>query len=301
MLNKLKLEVQETLNTKLDFIRNGQCIFNYIQQTYGIGYLIAEKYKVDCFYVDANIDAFLECVAYELESTEIVCISDLHGTLPTNLPSGHILIICGDITPPNIDKSLLKSTVWWATKFLSWAKSLSYEKIIFIAGNHDFLLQKTDCILDLIDPDYDCDKLVYLQDEPYSYRGIKFYGTPWVQELDKWAFYAPNNDLKIKFNEIPDDTDILITHEPPKIGNCGVILQSRHKKDCGSVELAEAISNKPNIKYSVFGHIHSGEHRGTKNEHNTVMYNVSLKDENYVILYEPLIIDYGKEIIKKRI
>jgi hypothetical protein len=67
------------------------------------------------------------------------------------------------------------------------------------------------------------------------------------------------------------------------------------------VELAEAISNKPNIKYSVFGHIHSGEHRGTKNEHNTVMYNVSLKDENYVILYEPLIIDYGKEIIKKRI
>ena len=127
MIKKLK---EEALKNKPFNYRNGQQVFNYIQSTYQIGYLIKEKYGVDCFYVDSKIDEFLEKTVEELESTKIVCISDLHGYLPTILPEGNILVICGDITPLSIDRDILKSTVWWATIFIPWVRTLKYEKVI---------------------------------------------------------------------------------------------------------------------------------------------------------------------------
>lgn len=297
MIKQLK---EEALKNKPSSYRDGQQIFNYIQSIYQIGYLIKEKYGVDCFYVDSKIDEFLEKTVKELESTKIVCISDLHGYLPTNLPEGNILVICGDITPLSIDRDILKSTVWWATKFIPWVRTLEYEKVIFIAGNHDFLMEfiKDRPFLDIIDPYYTCDNLVYLNNESYVYRGINFYGSPNVRYLKSWAFYKPNDELTSVFQQIPDNTDFLITHQPPKVGNCGVIMEYPTYTDCGSLELTEALVKKPNIKYSVFGHIHSGDHNCTINDNDTKCFNVSLKDEGYYVKYDPLIIEYGKEIVK---
>lgn len=292
----------EALINKRDCLREGQQLFNYIQTTYKIGYLIKEKYDIDCFYDDSKIKPFLEKVIEELESTKIVCISDLHGYLPTNLPEGNILVICGDIAPLIIDKDILKSTVWWSTKFIPWIKTLNFEMIIFIAGNHDFLPEfiKNGTFLDIIDPDYTCVNLTYLENESYSYRGIEFYGSPNIQYLTNWAFYKSDSELKETFEKIPSSTDFLITHQPPKLGSCGVIMEySTYKKDCGNPALTQVLSHIPNIKYSVFGHIHSGDHNCTSNENGTKCYNVSLLDESYNLKYEPLVIEYGKEIFKK--
>ena len=298
MLEKIK---KEALLNKCEHIREGQQVFNYIQYTYKIGYLIKEKYNVDCFYDDSKIDNFLEKLIEELQSTKIVCISDLHGYLPENLPEGHILVICGDIVPLVKDRDVLKSAVWWATKFIPWVKSLSYEHVIIIAGNHDFLPEfvRNGTFLDIIDPEYTCDNLVYLENESYSYRGINFYGSPNIRYLNNWAFYKNDAELLECFKNIPDNTDFLITHQPPQLGNCGVIMEYPSYKDCGSPELTEAVLKIPNIKYSVFGHIHSGDHNCTINENGTKFYNVSLKDERYIVKYEPLVIEYGKEVVKK--
>jgi Icc-related predicted phosphoesterase len=299
MINQIK---EQALKNKSKYLRDGQQIFNYVQGTYGIGFLIRDKYNIDCFYVDSKIDDFLNKVIEELESTKIVCISDLHGYLPRYLPEGHILVIAGDIAPTNIDRDFLKSTVWWVSKFLPWLDTLDYEKVILIPGNHDFLSEfchkEGKPFLDIIDPEHNYN-LVYLINESFSYRGINFYGTPNVRYLKNWAFYENDDALKYTFSNIPPNTDFLITHQPPQIGNCGVILEHVPYTDCGSPELAEAVSKIPNIKYSVFGHIHSGDHNCTINENGTKFYNVSLKDERYIVKYEPLVIEYGKEVIKK--
>lgn len=300
MINQIK---EQALKNKSEYLRDGQQIFNYVQSTYGIGFLIKDKYNIDCFYVDYKIDDFLNKVIEELESTKIICISDLHGYLPRYLPEGHILVIAGDIAPTNIDRDFLKSTVWWVSKFLPWISTLNYEKVIFIPGNHDFLLEychkERKPFLDIIDPEYDYTNLVCLINESFSYRGINFYGSPNIRYLQHWGFYKSDSDLKECFNEIPLDTDFLITHQPPQLENCGVILQYSPYTNCGSPELTEVLLERPNIKYSVFGHIHSGEHNCTVNENGTKCYNVSLKDERYEVKYKPLIIEYGKKIIKK--
>ena len=70
---------------------------------------------------------------------KIIAISDLHGYLP-KLPKCDVVCISGDIFPLDIQKDLIKSISWFQLKFRPWAESLDCDKVIFIAGNHDFAL-----------------------------------------------------------------------------------------------------------------------------------------------------------------
>lgn len=67
----------------------------------------------------------------------ITTISDLHGYLPLLQPCD-VVCICGDITPIEFDRNTDKSIHWFKTKFLNWCSKLDCDKIIFIAGNHEF-------------------------------------------------------------------------------------------------------------------------------------------------------------------
>lgn len=67
-------------------------------------------------------------------------------------------------------------------------------------------------------------KLIYLQDNSYEYKGIKFYGTPWVKNLPNWAFNLYEEELEEKYSYIPHKLDILLTHEASTIGASGVSL-----------------------------------------------------------------------------
>ena len=40
--------------------REGQKVFNYVDQVFGIARIIQFKYVIDCFYKDDNIDDFLD-------------------------------------------------------------------------------------------------------------------------------------------------------------------------------------------------------------------------------------------------
>ena len=72
----------------------------------------------------------------------------------------------------------------------------------------------------------------------------------------------------------------ILIHHLPKLYN---ILPYA---DYGSEELADVLLTKPNIKYSLFGHVHSGDHNITKNANGTCLVNVSIKDENYKRTYD---------------
>ena len=97
-------------------------------------------------------------------------------------------------------------------------------------------------------------------------------------------------ELKNKFKAIPEDVDLLITHDAP-YGTSDVCLEGwaadgEHK---GCHELRNAIIEKQ-PRYCVHGHLHSVSHNGELLD-STVIYNTSMLNENYDIAYKPLILE----------
>ena len=81
-----------------------------------------------------------------------------------------------------------------------------------------------------------------------------------------------------------------MTHSPGKfVNDTGVALELPNQPEYGSIELTEEIQNKL-IRYWFVGHIHSGNHH-LENYNGIQVANVSMKDENYRIAYEPLTIE----------
>lgn len=191
------------------------------------------------------------------------CIADLHGYMP-KLPGGDILVIAGDCTA--------RDTFTHWENLGGWMVGLDYDFIVLVAGNHDFALNDyKEEVLELLP-----DNVVYLQDEYAIIRGISFYGVPWTPLFYDWAFMLPrySEELKEKFNNIPDKVDILVTHGPPQ-----GILDECDKGKVGCEYLREVLAEK-NIKYHVFGHIHEEQGKEEVFE-NTRCYNVSFCDGRY--------------------
>lgn len=96
----------------------------------------------------------------------------------------------------------------------------------------------------------------YLENESVVYdfsngRRLKIYGTPHTPQYGNWAFQFP--PIRDVFSgTIPPDTDILLTHGPPKFH-----LDTENPKGCDHL-LKEIWRAHRNLKLMVFGHIHSG-------------------------------------------
>jgi len=176
---------------------------------------------------------------------KIACVADLHGFLPTIEPDTDVLLIAGDIVAASDENQMQLSLL----RFGHWLTELVAEHGITpigVAGNHDFLFQKHNA---RVFP------WVYLEDSGIEFGGLKFWGSPWQNWFGGWAFNAPEFDqgevfLTEKFSQIPDDTDVLITHCPPagffdKVGG----------KSVGSLALNKRVQQVC-PKLHVFGHIH---------------------------------------------
>lgn len=58
---------------------------------------------------------------------------------------------------------------------------------------------------------------MYLENSTCDMFGYKVFGSPYTPTFFDWAFNLDiGPHLQAVWNEIPDDTDILITHGPPK-------------------------------------------------------------------------------------
>lgn len=245
---------------------------------------------------------------------KICAISDIHGSL-IDIPECDILCICGDILPLDIQKNTIESVAWLAGPFQTWLSEAPCEHVVLTWGNHDFIGERlfdygTKNICDkqykgmfghngeeqswdlFLNDEYD--KITILVDDFVIIDGIKIYGTPWCPELFNWAFYGDTNKLNDKFSLIPDDTDIIITHCPPRFGQQGIVLQYgwNYLKNFGCQELQESINKKfkdsTKPVYVLSGHIHSGNHDWEK-DGNILYRNVSIKNEDYRIDYSPLV------------
>lgn len=235
---------------------------------------------------------------------KIDCISDIHGFYPS-LTGGDLLILAGDYTARDTIKE-------WA-EFFSWLKKQKYLKKILVAGNHDNFLYnsypKNDKeALDLsevqeflkymgeeIDHDFE-----YLCDSGTEFEGLKIWGSPWTSQFEginpRCCAFTESFDcdneywLNDHWDEIPSDTDILITHSPPY----GILDKEIRGTFCGSKSLLEHLE-RIKCKIHVFGHIHECggqqliyKRPGHGIENNTIMINASYVNERYKPVNKPM-------------
>ena len=145
---------------------------------------------------------------------------------------GDLLIHCGDFE----DTAGLDS----------WLSNSSFDHKIVVAGNHDHDAAEK----------YAEDQPIFfnahfLVDETIEIFGLKFYGAPWINELEGAAFSLDHDEIEQKWESIPDDTDVLITHVPP----FGILDLARNGEHWGCSLLAERVEDM-NVRFHCFGHVH---------------------------------------------
>lgn len=213
----------------------------------------------------------------------ITFISDTHGRhkLMTNdLPGGDIIIHGGDVS----NKGLLTEI----NDFLEWFKELPYTHKIFIAGNHDFGFEN-------IRHNYEYgisipDNVIYLFDNSVNIDGINIYGSPWQPRFYDWAFNLNRGyDIAQKWNIIPGNTDILITHGPAY----SILDRTPSGMNAGCEDLYERINDiKPRIH--ICGHIHGGY--GYRENNGILFINASSLDERYEYNHKPIVLEYDFDL-----
>ena len=203
----------------------------------------------------------------------------VHNNSLGDLPGGNILIHAGDISSMGYEHEI--------TEFAKWYDGLNYDHKIFIAGNHDWGFQNNaekvkGYLTGYKSIDYIQDELLTIQDGDKP--EVKIWGSPWQHEFNNWALNLPKNgdELKAKWDMIPEDVDILITHGPA----WGFLddVDGRRGDHLGCELLAERIKViKPKIH--VCGHIHTGH--GHYFDGHTHYFNASLLNERYLYTQTP--------------
>jgi hypothetical protein len=180
---------------------------------------------------------------------------------------------------------------------------LDYDFKVFIAGNHDwgfidgepFFVHKSVLIPRRTEEILNSYKnFEYLRDSSVEVqigdeKPVKIYGSPWQPEFFDWAFNLPRKgeELKRRWNNIPTDTDILITHGPAYGYVDQVIGRTEH---LGCELLVDRIKEiKPKIH--VCGHIHSGY--GYVFDGDTHYINASVLNERYEYKNKPLTVEWN--------
>jgi hypothetical protein len=66
ILSKTEFEapIWEEVNKRPSYIRRGQAVFNATEEIYGVAREVQFKDRIDCFYDDSQIEAFLDA-AYQ--------------------------------------------------------------------------------------------------------------------------------------------------------------------------------------------------------------------------------------------
>lgn len=193
----------------------------------------------------------------------IIHLSDTHGKHPLlgDLPKGDIIIHSGDVGMAGTEDEIMD--------FLNWFMNLPYDFKIFVPGNHDDYLRGAK----IEGMDSNCH---ILDNTGIVIDGTYYYGLPMYPGSSRSKKYLNS------INQIPHETDILITHQPP-LG----ILDYAGRTHFGSEALLRRVTEiKP--KLHLFGHIHKSY--GKYETPDTLFVNGSLMNEAYQLINKPRVI-----------
>lgn len=125
---------------------------------------------------------------------------------------------------------------------------------IYVAGNHDTSIERR-----LVTPGHFAEAgIVYLENAATVIEGIKFWGSPHTPTFGEWAFMKAREKINRVWDTIPEDTDVLIVHGPPK----GIRDLSFDREGflemcgCGAL-MKRCFKLRDKLKLVAFGHIHN--------------------------------------------
>lgn len=218
-----------------------------------------------------------------MNKMKICCISDthsLHHKMVHKIPECDILCAAGDISNVGEYHDVVG--------FLDWFNKQPARHKVFIAGNHDWLFEigkkKRQKAIDRYP------KIHYLESSGVEIEGLKIWGAPHQPEFCNWAFNLPRGkSLQEQWNKIPNDTDILITHGPPK-GILDELPNSYFNADekVGCLDLLDKV-NEVNPKLHIFGHIHHSY--GIEEKGSTTFVNAAICNEAYEPVNKPIVVE----------
>ena len=136
--------------------------------------------------------------------------------------------------------------------FIAWYRDVPVKNKIFVAGNHDTSIEKR-----LVTPgDFAEAGIIYLENATTIIDGVKFWGSPHTPTFGNWAFMKARDKIYRVWDNIPEDTDVLIVHGPPKgIRDCSYDRLD-NLEFCGCSALRKKCFKMPQLKFVLFGHIH---------------------------------------------
>ena len=191
---------------------------------------------------------------------KILHLSDTHACHRrlTDLPDADVVVHSGDFTMTGSERE--------AIDFINWFCDLPYLQKICICGNHDDCLYGAN--IDGLDSN-----VHYLCNSGVEIDGVKFYGVPMFMGdciTDRQARNIAN---------IPNDTDVLITHGPAYS-----ILDFDDGIEYGDKQLLSKIMEvKPRLH--LFGHIHA--QHGILSAHGVTFSNGAIMNDDYTTLNLP--------------
>jgi len=210
---------------------------------------------------------------------DLTIISDTHGRHEElGTLCGEVLIHCGDMF------NIFSRHKDEFARMDDWFAQQDFEKIICIGGNHDFALQ--DKLRKTSTP---FKNAIVLNGTSYAYKGVRFFGAPWVPELASHAFFVEDSELEDKWSQIPEETDILITHTPP----AGILDVSSLGLKLGCPYLSARLESV-NPQLHCFGHVHASS--GAQVKSKTTYINASMvgRGPMYTIIRKPYTFHYAK-------
>jgi Icc-related predicted phosphoesterase len=223
---------------------------------------------------------------------KIAAISDMHGMLYPDIKKSDILCICGDFSPLKFQRSMPSMIGWLKKRFIPWCESLDVERIFIVAGNHDFIAERSEREFREL---FIGTKITYLCNESATYtdengKDYVIYGTPLCSIFgNSWAFMESYESEVEKLSNMPNNVDIMLCHDAP-MGTSDVCLEGFYENEehIGNDALTTVISTKK-PKILLHGHLHSSNHeKEVVNDIGTEVYNVSLLNESYELAYKPL-------------
>ena len=185
---------------------------------------------------------------------KIAVISDTHCQHSSiEIPPCDLLIHAGDFSYVGKMVDVMELNQW----FGKLKQNGIVKEIVAVAGNHDFIAQKnpswtketfTNCI--------------YLDGETCEVFGLKIFGSPYTPSFGQWAFMKDRGpQIAYYWKQIPDDTEVLITHGAPygildEVDRGIVSGVEGGREHVGCEELIKRVNQLSNLKLHCFGHLH---------------------------------------------
>lgn len=173
---------------------------------------------------------------------QLALISDTHGrhaqlAIP---PSADVIVCCGDFTK--------RGTRDETVAFLDWLASWDKPRLL-VGGNHDFFAERRPEEMRELCA---AREITWLLDAPIDVRGMRAYGSPWTPRFRDMAWNEDRGaKIRARWEAIPRELDVLITHGPPH----GILDRMFLGAHVGCEALrAVALERAPALH--AFGHIH---------------------------------------------